>query len=543
MITRFWLAGYIAAFLAASGSGATSSAVADAAQRDDLAAVRALIQQKADLNIPQPDGATALHWAVESDDLDMADLLIRAGADIKASNRFGVTPMALACINGNARMVEKLLSAGADPNAPLSELGETPLMMASRTGNVDAVNVLLAHGAQVNAKEKLRGDTALIWAAGESHPAVAKLLIDHGADVNARSDPEAAAAGGRGGGGRARQNVAAAPAGPRVCPPAHPDPRPAPVFGVAGGANRTKATGGGCITPLILATRQDDKDSVRILLDGGADVNLTMADGTSALVIAIINAHFELASYLLSRGADPNLQDGKGMAALYGAVDMRNVMTTDVPQAKPDSLDPLVLIKALLDKGAAVNVRLTAKLPYRGGTNPTWQSEVGATPFLRAAYSNDVAVMRLLLAYGADPNINASDKTTPLMAAAGVGWLPSLVYTRNENLVESLKLCLELGNDINAVNDGKPNSGGPSGLTALHGAAFKGLPEGVQFLVDHGANVFATDTGSTDGGARGKGRTPLEWAEGVYFEGQPPRREEKTFALLQKLMGEQRPGK
>jgi ankyrin repeat protein len=267
-----------------------------------------------------------------------------------------------------------------------------------------------------------------------------------------------------------------------------------------------------------------------------------MADGTSALVIAIINAHFELASYLLSRGANPNLPDGKGMAALYGAVDMRNVMTTDVPQAKPDNLDPLVLIKALLDKGADVNARLTAKLPYRGGTNPTWQSEVGATPFLRAAYSNDVAVMRLLLAYGADPNIDASDKTTPLMAAAGVGWLPSLVYTRNENLVESLKLCLELGNDINAVNDGKPNSGGPSGLTALHGAAFKGVPEGVQFLVDHGANVFAKDTGSTDGGARGQGRTPLEWAEGVYFEGQAPRREEKTVVLLQKLMAE-RPGK
>ena len=527
----------VVVWLSVGSVRAATSAVADAAMKNDLATVRSLVQQKADVNAPQADGATALHWAVQADNLSMADLLLGSGANVRAVNRFGVTPLALSCVNGNAAMIERLLKAGADPNAALSELGEPPLMMASRTGNVDAVKVLLDHGAAVSAKETSKGHNALLWAAAEGHPAVVKLLLEHGADVNARSNPEVAAAGGRGGGGgAARQNVAApAPAAPRGCP----DPkarRPEPVFGVAGGANRTKATGGGCITALILATRQNDKDTVRTLLDAGADINLPMADGTTALVVAIINAHFELGSYLLEKGADPNLADGKGMAALYGAVDMRNVMTTDVPQAKPDNLDPLVLIKAILDKGANVNARLTGKLPYRGGTNPTWQSEVGATPFLRAAYSNDVVVMRLLLAYGADPGINASDKTTPLMAAAGVGWLPSLVYTRNEYLVESLKLCLELGNDINAVNDGKPNSGGPSGLMAVHGAAFKGLPEGVQFLVDHGASVYAKDTGATDGGARGEGRTPLEWAEGVYFEGQPPRREEKTVALLRKLM-------
>ena len=531
------LAGCISAMLLFSGSVRAASAVADAAMNKDRQAVRTLVQQKADVNAPQTDGATALHWAAQWDDLAMADLLLGAGANVKAANRFGVTPLALACMNGNAAMIEKLVKAGADPNAALSDLGETPLMMASRTGNVDAVKTLLEHGASVNAKETSKGHNALIWAASESHPDVVKLLIEHGADVNARSNPEPAPAGGRGGGGGAlRQNVAAAPAGPRTCPPAKPAPRPAPVFGVAGGANRTRASGGGCISALIMAARQNDKPTVQNLLDAGADINLAMFDGTTALVVAIINAHFELASFLLEKGADPNLADGKGMAALYGAVDMRNVMTTDVPQAKPDNLDPLELIKAILAKGANVNARLTGKLPYRGGTNPTWQSEVGATPFLRAAYSNDIVVMRLLLAYGADPNITASDKTTPLMAAAGVGWLPSLVYTRNENLIEALQLCLEMGNDIHAVNDGKPNSGGPSGLTALHGAAFKGLPEGVQFLVDHGASVFAKDTGSTDGGARGAGRTPLEWAEGVYFEGQAPRREEKTVALLRKLM-------
>jgi len=527
-------------FLPAGIAYAAASDVADAAMNGNRSAIRSLLRQKADVSAPQADGATALHWAVRQDDLETVDLLIGAGANVKAANRLGVTPMSLACINGNAAIIEKLLKAGVDPNSRLSELGETPLLMASRTGNVEAVKVLLDHGAAVNAKEDSKGDTALIWAAAEGHPAVVKLLIENGADVNARSNIEAAPAGGRGGGGGPARASATPPAGqraaPRGCPPAGGIRRPEPVFGSPGQAVRTKATGGGCISALILATRQNDAETVRLLLDAGANVNLTMGDGTSALVVAIINAHFQLAKFLLDKGADPNITDGKGMAALYGAVDMRNVMTTDVPQAKPDNMDPLDLIKAILDHGANVNARLTGKLPYRGGTNPTWQSEVGATPFLRAAYSTDITVLRLLLAYGADPGITASDKTTPLMAAAGVGWLPSLVYTRNEHLIETLKLCLELGNDVNAANDGKPNSGGPSGLTALHGAATKGLPEGVQFLVDAGAKVDAKDSGSTDGGARGAGRTPLDWAEGVYFEGQPPRREEKTVTLLRKLM-------
>jgi ankyrin repeat protein len=521
--------------LVSTGSVRAASEVADAAMNGDKAALQALLQKKADVNTPQADGATALQWAVRHDDLQTADGLIAAGANVKAANRFGVTALSLACMNGNAAMIEKLIKAGADPNAPLSDLGETPLMMAARTGTPEAVKVLLDHGAVVNAKEKSRGDTALIWAAAEGHASAVKLLIEHGADVNGRSDLEIPAAGGRGGGrGPARGAAASAP--PRGCPPAGGPRRPEPVFGLPGTANRTKATGNGCISALILAARRNDGETARIVIDAGANLNLTMGDGTSALVVAIINAHFRLAKFLLDAGADPNIADGKGMAALYGAVDMRNVMTTDVPQAKPDDYDPLELIKAILDHGANVNARLTGKLPYRGGTNPTWQSEVGATSFLRAAYSTDIVVMRLLLAYGADPNINASDQTTPLMAAAGVGWLPSLVYTRNEHLLEALKLCVELGNDVNAANDGKPNSGGPSGLTALHGAATKGLPEGVQFLVDAGAKVDAKDSGSTDGGARGAGRTPLDWAEGVYFEGQPPRREEKTLALLRKLM-------
>jgi ankyrin repeat protein len=526
-----------------TGTAFAASDIADAAMSRNMSAVRSLLQQKADVNVPQRDGTTALHWAVRLDDVPLAELLVRSGARVTATNRFGVTPLSLACINANAAMIDVLLKAGADPNAPLSELGETPLMMAAKTGNVEAVTVLLRHGAGVNSRETSRGHTALIWAATEGHSAVVKLLIDNGADVNARSNPDtpppARRLGGGGGGGAAQPAAARADAPPAVCPPKNA-PRPEVIFGVAGGAVRTQATGGGCITALILAARQNQGETVRTLLEGGADINLTMADGTSALVIAIINAHYQLAAYLLQKGADPNLADGKGRAALYAAVDQRNYMVTDIPQPKADDLDTLDLIKMILDHGADVNARLALKLPYRGAGNPTWQSEVGATAFLRAAYSSDIEAMRLLLAYGADPNITASDKTTPLMAAAGIGWLPSLVYTRNENLIETLKLCLELGNPINAINDGKPNAGGPFGVTALHGAAFKGLTDAIQFLVDRGADVFAKDNISTRSvaGSPEVGRTPLNWAEGLSFEGQSPRREEAAIALLRKLMDE-----
>jgi ankyrin repeat protein len=521
-------------------AAAASSDLPDAAGNQDWARLRTLLAQKTDVHATQPDGATALQWAVRWDQQEIIDLLIRSGADVNAANRFGVTPLKIACTDGSAASIGKLIAAGVNPNKPFSERGETALMEAAKSGSVEAVRVLLNHGADVNARENTKGQTALIWAAAESHPAVVRLLIEHGADVNARSNIQAKGLGPKGAGGPA-QSVLNVNPGQDACPLLNAPPKPITVFGTAGPAIRTKANGGGCMSSLHFAARQGDDETTRVLLDAGAQINLTMGDGTTALLLAIVNAHFQLAKTLLDRGADPNIVDGKGMGALYAAVNMRNVMTSDVPQARPDGFDPLELIHAILEHQANPNLRLTGKVPFRGGTDPTWQSEVGATPFLRAAYSNDVVVMRLLLAWGADPGIAASDKTTPLMAAAGVGWLPSLVYTRNENLIESLKLCLELGNDINVANDGHPNSGGPSGLTALHGAAFKGLPEGVQFLVDHGADLFARDAGEGDPGSKSKGRVALEWAEGVYFEGQPPRRQEKTVELLQKLMAASTP--
>src|SRR5205823_6074322 len=177
-------------FMSLASSAAVRSDVADAAARGDKAAVRSLIEQHADVNVPQPDGATALHWAAYRGDKELVDMLIRAGANAKVANREGSTPLWLACVNGDAAIIGALLNAGADPNEHLP-LGRTPVMAAARTGNVDAIKVLVDHGANVNAKETLRGTSPLMWAADEAHPAAVQFLIQHGADINARSNPAA----------------------------------------------------------------------------------------------------------------------------------------------------------------------------------------------------------------------------------------------------------------------------------------------------------------------------------------------------------------
>ena len=186
-VTRIVSISVLFLLLPIAGFGAGPSEVADAAMRGDKAAVQKLVEQHADVNAPQADGATALHWAVFRSDKEMVDLLIRAGANAKAANREGATPLWLASVNGDAAIIEALIKGGADPNEKLP-LGRTPLMVASRTGNVDAMKVLIDHGADVNAKETLRGTTPLMWAADEGHAPAIKLLIEHGADIKAQSD-------------------------------------------------------------------------------------------------------------------------------------------------------------------------------------------------------------------------------------------------------------------------------------------------------------------------------------------------------------------
>ncbi|HTW64217.1 MAG TPA: ankyrin repeat domain-containing protein [Bryobacteraceae bacterium] len=482
-----WKALWVTALLTAMAFAGTNgdTKLADAAQQQDDQAVTSLLKLHADANAAQPDGTTALHWAARWNDVAMADALIRAGANVKAKNRFGATPLFLACTNGGAAMIEALLKGGEDANAVVSEAGDTALMLAARTGKPDALMALLEHGADPN-KTNLEGQTALMWAASEKNSAAVKTLIDHGADVNAQT---------------------------------HKLPPPSPfqlIFSAPFPA--------GGMTALIYAARQNDLESAKILLAARANVNEDAADGSSPLLVAVINEHYALAKFLLEHGADPNAADAQGRAPLYAAIDMRNLewSTRPAPPEK-DSLSDLDFIQALLDHGANPNARLVKKIPLRGqpSFDGRWANAIGATPFWRAAQSDDVAVMKLLKERGADPLIATKDHTTPLMVAAGVGWSDGQSHGSQADAPEALKLCLEWGGDVNAVND--------EGYTALHGASFRGANEVVQFLVDHGAKL---DVKNKDG------RMPINMAEGMHIGPGGWVEHDDTVALFHKLMAQ-----
>lgn len=522
--------------LTVTSIGAAGSDIADAVMRGDTAVVRALLQKKVDVNAPQADGSTALHWAVYRDDLDTADLLIRAGANPRAADGSGVTVLSLAAINGNAAMIERLLSAGADPNER-GPNGETPLMMAARTGNVDAIKVLLKRGADVNAKEKLRGTTALMWAAAYANPTAVEALIGAGADAGARSNTAPFQRAARDSPSPAERLLG--DAGTRLKALAAAKPQAAQVqAALALAAARAPAAAtrreSGGLTPLVFAARQGDIESARILLAAGADVNQVTPDGWSPLLTATHNRYYRLASFLLDKGADPNRANKSGWTPLYLATDNRNVEGGDYPTRIPD-MDQLEFIRKLLDKGANVNARAIDDTETRTHFTGTWLVEEGATPFLRAAQSGDVILMRLLLRYGADHKIPTTNNTTPLMVAAGMGWVDGITHEwSKQETIEAVNLLLELGADVNAVDNDR--------RTALIGAAFKGATEVVQILVDHGARLDVRDIGSRDtiaGDWVGHTWTPLDWAEGlvrVGVQSAVPRPE--TAALIRKLMTE-----
>ena len=476
--------GYLlASFLTVAGLAATNgdARLADAVMRADKDAVQALLQQKAAVNGPQADGTTALHWAVRQNDLQTTDLLLRAGADVKATTRYGVTPLYLACTNGNAAIVEKLLSAGADANSA-NPGGETALMTAARTGKPDAVKALLDRGADVNAKEGVRGQTALMWAVVENHPEAARLLIARGADLNAHT-------------------MVYVPEGD--APPA----RPAQASGAGMTRQRAIPTANGAMTALLFAAREGNREMVQLLLDAGADMKWTSANRTSPLLIAILNGHINLAMSLLDRGADSNAVDAYGRGPLFAATELRNFNTERYPDLVMDGGNPMELIKALVAKGAKVNAR-TNTVPVRGfmQSDASWVNFDGQTPFLRAALSGDVALMRYLLEKGADPNIPTLRGTTPLMAAAGINYVVGQTFMHPESeYLEAVKLCLDKGNQINATNS--------EGFTPMHGAANRGWESVIQLLADNGAKLDVKDK---------EGRTPMTFAEGVFLAVRPP---------------------
>jgi len=505
--------------LTTAGLGAAASDVADAVMRGNSEALRGLLARKADVNAPQADGATALHWAVYRDDLATVDLLLKAGASAKAANSFGATPLSLAAENGNAAITQRLLDAGADANERMLNT-DTVLMMAARTGNVATMKVLLDRGADVNAKETARGTTALMWAAAQKHPAAVQLLVDRGADVRAASNP-------------AWQDR---PIGYAKAV----DPRPSRkrdnsnVVSQIGPRNIRDQRGGG-LTPLAFAARVNDLESARILLAAGADVNQVTNYGWSPLLIATQNRYYQLGSFLLDHGADPNVVNKGAWSPLYIAVDNRNIEGGDYPLRKPD-LDHLDFIKKLIDKGANVNHRVKESTWFRTVFTSQWVLEDGATAFWRASQSSDLVVMKLLLEHGADPNIATTQQVTPLQVASGIGWVEGVTYEwSKEANVETVKLLLSLGAD--------PNAQAETGRAALHGAGHKGSTAVIQVLVDAGARVDIKDYGmnGNDAGGRLKEHTwmPVDYADGLIRIGtQSAIIQPEAGKLLRKLMVE-----
>jgi ankyrin repeat protein len=554
-----------AGVLAFGASVAATAEIADAAKRGDLGAVRAMIAAKHDVNAAQADGATALLWAAHLGNLDMADALLRAKANPNAKNRLGISPLSAASLAGNARVIERLLDAGADIHWR-GHNDETLLMLASRNGNVDAINVLLRRGLDVNAKEKLRGTTALMWAIEQEHPLAVKALIEGGADVNARTTilpPRRAsrvaggaaaggggrgAAGGRGGAGAGRggRGGGAAGRGGRAGG-ARGGASPAPDADqpqdgqddqddqdqdvVVGGASQSRASGG--LTPIVLAARQGDRESVKVLLDARVEVNQTTADGWTALLAATQNRFYRLGLYLMERGADVNLANGGGWTPLYLATDNRNIEGGDYPTRVPD-MDHLEFIKALLARGANPNARMIDSTETRTVFTNQWLSENGATAFLRASQSGDLPLMKLLLEHGADPKLSTTNGVTALSAAAGLGWVEGITYEWSPpQTLEAVKLLLDLGLD--------PNAQDTAGRAALHGAAHKGRSDVVQLLVERGARLDLEDKGTRDtrslNGAQGW--LPIHWAEGLIRVGvQSAIAHPDTAALIRKLMAE-----
>jgi ankyrin repeat protein len=444
--------------------------VVDAAKSGNAAAVSSLLQQKADANVPEADGTTAISWAVRQDNVEMADRLIRAGANVKAANRYGVTPLYLAALNGNADIILKLLKAGAGANDAVTE-GETALMTAARSGHVAAVKVLIESGATVDARENWRGQTALMWAAAEGHPDVIKELAARGADVNAKSSAQ-----------KWERQVTAEP--------------------------REKWLPPGGLTPMYFAARQGCAECIKVLASLKADVNFADQDGVTPLINTLMNGHFDTASALLDAGADPNIADAVGRTPLYAAVDMNTVPASNRPGPKTveNRMSGLELITKLLDRGANPNARLKKQTPYRTKVDRGSDTMLGAgtTPLLRAARAGDAAAMRVLLKHGADPKIATGSDTpvdvnagaqrrnpggiNPLMAAAGLGSKEEDTVGRKKtdaDAIEAITVCLDAGVDINAV-DGR-------GQTALYGAALQGYDAIVKFLLSKGADPKIKD--------------------------------------------------
>jgi ankyrin repeat protein len=436
----------------------------EAAREFDHETAMTLVTQ-GDIDAAENDGTRALHWAAYAGDEMLVQALLAAGADPDASNRYGITPLQAAAEGGFASVVADLLAAGADANTVLPE-GETILMTAARSGSAEVLQALLAHGAAVEARDDFYGETALIWAAVEDHAAAVQVLAAHGADVDARSAPL---------------------------------------------DYRTRRLGQSILalgewTPVMYAARENSLEAGRALIEAGADLDLQDPDGATALVIAIINAHYEFANMLLAAGADPDLADNDaGMGPLYAVVDMHRLAVGHGRGSPPPvgSLTAVDTARALLEHGADPNVALKSAIMQRTHTMGDTALGTGATPLLRAAKSGDIEMVRLLVDGGADPLATLPNGTNALMFAAGLGWrygspaAPSYDQGTEAEAMATIDYLLELGLALDAANDG--------GDTALHAAISGRKAETIiAHLLERGADPLAENA---------RGETPLSQAE------------------------------
>ena len=481
------LAGAVASLWAATPEPEIIRAV----RSGDRGAAERLIANKTDVNAAQPDGTSALHWAVQANNFALANRLIQAGANVNSSSRYGVTPLSLAATAGNPKILELLFKAGAksaQAESPLRD-GQTLLMLAAKAGDAAAVNLLIENGANVNAAETRTGTTAIMWAAIANRPSVIKTLAEAGADVNRKS---------------ARSTFPHT--GQAVLAEALEE-------GVSY-VGQTPLPKGGW-TPLMYAARDGSLEAVRALLEFKADLNLTEPDGTSALLFAMINGHYGVAEELANAGADVNLADRTGMTPLYAAMDMHTMPASygrpaPNPRVIAGSVDAA---RMLLAHGADPDARLKSpilKRVYNAGDPLLGE---GATAYMRAARGGDPTMMQVLLEAGADPRLNQKNGNSPLMLAirflsSGGGLNPFEV--NGQRAMEAINLSLRHGADINAKNS--------RGESALHLAL--DYPNVLTLLADHGADLGITDR---------QGRTVLDAALAAVKPNQ------ETIELLRKL--------
>jgi len=445
VVSALFIMSGLAAF--AGTTGTSDTRLVDAAEHQDQKTVRGLLARKVDVNARSSDGSTALLWLAHWNDLDTANLLLGAGADANAANDYQMTPLSQACTNGSSAFVHALLKSGANPNVPVAT-GETPLMTCARTGSVDAVRMLLEYGANINAKEPKHNQTALMWAAAEHHPEVVKALIDAHADLTAHT----------------REGFSA----------------------------------------IHFAARIGDNESIKELLDAGVDVNLlTQAEGETnrvrsflgvaktigtlgytPLLVAVVRAQVDTALFLLDHGADPN-NEAAGMTPLHWACGKWESYTAnpvygfdDAMSGIPDRQAKLRLVKALLAHGANVNARMTKPQPSLAGG---YLDATGATAILLAASANDLELMKILLAAGADPKILTATNASSIMAAAGLNrGIGEDLITEPEALA-TVNFLLNLGVD--------PKGETTFGENALFGPAYRGWNKLLAQLIGLGVNV------------------------------------------------------